>query len=158
MSGMEVFLGQYEQAAAHAAEGAQRARQYGFHFGEAICLWVLGLRSLLTDDAGGARKSLQDGLQVAQSVSAAWVIANLFDSFALLALFTGQGESAFRLFGAANAAHHWAGWVRIPPFQAMYMDLLKQPREELGSDLCEGLVREGEQMELEAAIAYALRT
>jgi predicted ATPase len=157
MAGMEVFLGDHGAAETHALEGIQESRAKGFRFGQAICLWVRGLNALRAGDPAAAREPLHEGMQVAQAINGAWVIANLLDAFALLALLNGSAEGSLRLFGAANAAYRWAGWVRIPPFQSMYESLLLPVREVLGAEAADRLIREGDGMGVAESIEYAMQ-
>jgi tetratricopeptide (TPR) repeat protein len=148
--------GHLEQARDYLSESVARLRELDdpFHLGWALCF--LGRVDLRLGQPSTARESLQQSLTIfttAGDVSA--ILLNLAD-FAHLALLEHQPERTLRLYGAMTRLRRVTG-INIVDLPLNRIPDLDRAMELLGPQATSRLHAQGEAMDMEAAVAYALQ-
>jgi tetratricopeptide (TPR) repeat protein len=152
---VEYYSGEFEVALDTYRTGARIAESLGDRFNHA---WSLHMGGLAADKAGDrrlARRLWREAIQLFAEASDATGIAILLTDFALAALWDGDRDRALRLRGASVALERASG----ADLAAVLLDLegsLGLPLPAPEDDAERGAWAEGEQMNQEEAIAYAL--
>ncbi|OBH05809.1 LuxR family transcriptional regulator [Mycobacterium sp. E1747] len=108
-------------------------------------------------DCGQAQRDAHDALSAAVDLKALFVIPEVFDCLATLAIGFGANREAARLLGMANALRDRTGYVRFKIYDEAHKASVARLRESLGDNDFEGAWAEGETLSIEEAIAYARR-
>ncbi len=137
------------------AEGVEMCRHLGFRSLGARTLLLLGLARLDLDDLSGARAALADALPTSIEFGDGWVIPQELGGFAGLAAKKGRPRQALRLAGFA-AAYSEAHEFSVPNVVHAYFERWLAPARQAVGPAAASLFAEGQQMQLEEAVACAL--
>ena len=130
-------------------------RELGFASLRARALQLLGIARLLRGDLKAARAALQEGLPASVDLGDRFVIPIGLSGFAGLAARTGKHRMALRLAGAAQACRD-AYESALPEPNRAYLDSWLAPSLRTVGAAALGLLAEGRQMTLTAALECAL--
>jgi predicted ATPase/DNA-binding CsgD family transcriptional regulator len=130
-------------------------RELGFESLAARALQPLGIARLELGDLTAARTALQQGLPASVAVGDRFIIPIGLTGFAGLAAKTGKHRMALRLSGAAEACRDTYGSALPAPLQAYLKNWLAPALKKAGA-AAPGLIAEGRQMTVTAALEYAL--
>jgi predicted ATPase/DNA-binding CsgD family transcriptional regulator len=149
------FTGNLEAACDLHERCAAMCRELGFASLRARALQLLGFARLLRGDLKAARAALQEGLPASVDLGDRFVIPIGLSGFAGLAARTGKHRMALRLAGAAQACRD-AYESALPEPNRAYLDSWLAPSLRKVGAAAAGLIAEGRQMTLTAALECAL--
>jgi tetratricopeptide (TPR) repeat protein len=148
--------GDLQAAQALYQEALDRFRELSHVEGTAHALANLGTATILLRDCATARPLVDESLRIYQELGFEWDMALSLGRAAGIAAGTGQNERALRLAGA-SAAHCARIGVSLPQlFHERHEKMIEHARRTLDEATQEALWREGQEMPMEQAVAYAL--
>jgi len=149
------FTGQLEAACDLHERCVALCQELGFASLRARALQLLGFGRLELGQLKAARAALEEGLPASVGVGDRFVIPIGLSGFAGLAAKTGQHRMALRLAGAAGAYRDAYGSAFPEPNRA-YLESWLAPSLRAAGAAAAGLLAEGRQMTLTAALEFAL--
>lgn len=152
-----VFERDYTTARTLYEESLAIYRELDSKIGIACVRHNLGNLALEQGEYSVAYPLLKEGLAILLDAKDIWAINFALDSLAGIAAGQGQSERALRLAGASEALRESAGILLPPVWQAWVERLLEPARKMLDEEGCAVAWAEGRAMNLEQAVAFALR-
>jgi len=146
-----------DEAEGHAAEALELCHQVGDRRSMALALTQLGTIALARGDRETARERLCTSISILRELGDVAAVALVLERFVVLASASGQPTEAIRLAGAADAIRAFASTPLSLAGQAKLNQTLEPLRRALGSEATEEAWRSGQTLNLEAAVAAALR-
>ncbi|MGD1169805.1 LuxR C-terminal-related transcriptional regulator [Mycobacterium seoulense] len=113
--------------------------------------------AIAQNDFEQAERDAHDALTMVANLKAYFVIADVLECLATIAVEAGGYQEAARLFGAAQAHRGRTGYVRFKIYDASYEASVAGLRETMGDNAFEDAWAEGEAWSVDGAIAYARR-
>ncbi len=157
LASVKNLQGDRERGRALGEESLALARERSDRDQTAITLHNLGRASLVEGRPDEALAPLEESLEIAGELGYRELIAYCLGGFAEIAAAGGDHERAARLLGAAEALYDELGISLGPEEQEGHERTAALLEGELGPDLLGRLRAEGRTLELEPAIAMALR-
>jgi DNA-binding CsgD family transcriptional regulator len=148
--------GDAEAAREHALALAGTAVRTGSPRQKALSQLALG-RVALADDIEAARELVHAALALQLEADLIGDVPDSLETLAALMLELGDAPVAARLLGAAVAARREVGCVAIPPAEARIDSLCSRGQQVLGRADWSDTFRQGEELSLTEAVAYARR-
>ena len=124
--------------------------------GMALSLVNQGFAALSEGDHDRSLALLRQALRRLAELEFREVIGYCFEGLAAVLAFTGQGESAACLLGAAEALRKNLGVELAPAERETHEETAAAVRESLGEERFSAAWRQGQELPLDEAIAYAL--
>ena len=150
------FQGEYTQAEQYYNKSLTINRDYGMKADLAGNLYNQGMLALQQDDYPEALHYFHEFFETARTVNGKKNAPELFIGLAAVAAGTNQPERAAKLFGAAQEMFAVAG-NRILPFDRAEFDRhIQIAQNQLGMAVFDAIATEGRNMELDAAVLFAL--
>ena len=149
------FTGKLEAACGLHERCVALCRELGFESLGARALQPLGIARLELGDLAAARTALRQGLPASVAVGDRFIVPIGLAGFAGLAAKTGKHRMALRLSGAAEAYRDTYGSAPPAPVLAYLKDWLAPALKKAGA-AAPGLIAQGRQMTVTAALEYAL--
>jgi predicted ATPase/DNA-binding CsgD family transcriptional regulator len=149
------FTGHAEAACELHERCVARCRELGFESLRARALQLLGIVRVDLGDLTAARAALREGLTTSVALGDRFVIPIGLSGFAGLAAKTGKHRMALRLAGASEA-YRDAFASAFPEPNRAYLDSWLAPSLRAAGRAAAGLLAEGRQMTLTAALECAL--
>jgi predicted ATPase/DNA-binding CsgD family transcriptional regulator len=149
------FTGNLEAACGLHERCVALCRELGFDSVGARALQNIGITRLELGDLTAARTALQQGLPASVAIGDRFIIPIGLSGFAGLAAKTGKHRRALRLSGAAEAYRDTYGSALPAPLRA-YLESWLAPALKTAGAAAPGLIAEGGQMTVTAALEYAL--
>jgi DNA-binding CsgD family transcriptional regulator len=113
--------------------------------------------AIAQNDLEQAARDAHDALTGARNLKGYFVIPDVLECLATLAVGAGAHQEAARLFGAAQALRDRTGYVRFKIYDADHDASFANLREVLGNEDFEDARAEGEALSIDEAITYAQR-
>ncbi len=113
--------------------------------------------AIAQSDLDQAQSDAYEALAGAAGPEGSWLIPDLLECLAMLAVGTGAKQEAARLFGAAQTIRSRTGQVRFKIYDAAYETSVADLREAMDDNEFEGAWAEGEALSIDEAIAYVQR-
>ena len=124
--------------------------------GMALALVNQGFSALSEQEPERALELLRDALRRLAELEFKDVIGYCFEGLAAVLVLTGRAEEAAKLLGAAEALRESLGVELAPAEQATHKETVDAVRARLGEERFSDAWRQGRELSLDAAIAYAL--
>lgn len=159
LSSLGYFLlldGEYERGAVLNEEAAALFRERGFKGNLQYTLDNLGWAALLGGDHERARTSYQESLTLCKELGDRLIAAESLEGMACVFAAEGVAEQAAILFGAARALREAVGYQHTPEEDALREPYLRAARSRLDGASWEEVLADGQAMQLDGAIEYAL--
>jgi len=153
---MLLLEGDYERAAALNEEAATLFRERGYKGNLQYALDNLGWVALLQGDHERARGYYEKSLVLRKELGDKMIASESLEGLTCISAAEGEAERAARLFGAGEALREAVGYPHTPEEDAWREPYLDTTRSRLGEAAWEGALAQGQAMEVEAAIEYAL--
>ena len=152
--------GDYERGAALNEEAAALCRERGYNDSLPYALDNLGWAALLQGDCERARPFFVEGLTLCKKLGEKMIASESLDGLACVAGAAGEAGQAATLFGVAEAQRETlreaAGYQHSPREDDWRKRYLAAAREGLGETAWREALAQGQAMELERGIEYAL--
>ena len=148
--------GDLQEAQALYQEALDRFRELSHAEGTAHALANLGTATILLGDYATARPLVDESLRIYRGLGFEWDMALSLGRAAGIAAGTAQSERALRLAGASAAQCASIGVSMPQLFHERSEQMIERARRALDEETQEALWREGQEMPLEQAVAYAL--
>jgi tetratricopeptide (TPR) repeat protein len=150
------FQEDYERATTLYEEALALEREQGHQTSVAMTLGNLGLMAFAQGDYARARALQEDALALWPFVTNKPWLARGIENFALVAAATNEPERAARLFGASAGLRVRFGATLPPNDQAFNQRYIAEVQKQISPDAFAAAWAEGEAMNLEEAIDFAL--
>jgi predicted ATPase/DNA-binding SARP family transcriptional activator/DNA-binding CsgD family transcriptional regulator len=151
-----LLKGDYERGVALNEEAAALYRERGYKAGFQFTLDNLGWAALLGGDHERAKAAYEESLVVCKELGDKMVASESLEGLACVAGTRGEAEQAARLFGAAEALREAVGYQHMLEEDALREPYLAGASSQLDEATWEAAFAEGQAMELEEAVEYAL--
>lgn len=151
-----ISRGDFAKAEVVSKESLKLILEIGDTFEAGVCLFTLGLASLLQHRNDEALDLLKQSLGTFREFDYAAGIGYSLDGLAALACSSGEAIAATRLLGAANVLFANAGIAREPFEQAMHEQTVASIGARLGTQQLSDLVADAEARDLDESIRFAL--
>jgi tetratricopeptide (TPR) repeat protein len=152
------YRGDYLRALELQTESLNLKREVGDKRGIALCVNNLGDIARLQGDYAGAASLYRESLPLFRELGDKRNVTFCLEGLAEVACTEGEYERAARLFGAAVALREAIGAPLPAAERTDYESHLAAARDGLSDETFTELWRQGRDMKLDAAIAYALKT
>jgi predicted ATPase/class 3 adenylate cyclase/DNA-binding NarL/FixJ family response regulator len=113
--------------------------------------------AIAQNDPDQAERDAHDALTRAAKLQARWIVADVLECLAVVAVGTGANPAAARLFGAAQAFRDRIGSVRFTIYDEDHEASVAALREAMGDNAFEESWAAGAALSADEAIAYAQR-
>jgi predicted ATPase/DNA-binding CsgD family transcriptional regulator/Tfp pilus assembly protein PilF len=153
---MLLLEGDYERATTLNEEAATLFRERGYKGNLQYALDNLGWAALLQGDHERARVYYEKSLVLCKELGDKMIASESLEGLTCISAAEGEAERAARLFGAGEALREAVGYPHTPEEDAWREPYLDTTRSQLGEAAWEGALAQGQAMELEEAIEYAL--
>ena len=150
-------LGDFEEGIRSLEQAATLFRDVGDRLNVAYTLRNLGFILLLSGDAGRAIPLCKESLSISKEMNDRWSMARVFIHLASASALHGDEPArAARLFGIAHKLHDDIG-THVPPSEReIYDESIEVARAAIGNIAFDSDWLEGESMDLDRAVEYAL--
>jgi non-specific serine/threonine protein kinase len=156
LGGIALERGEYAKAASLSEQAYGLFETLEDSEGMAFALVNQGFAALSEHDYDGAIEFLRRALRLLAELEFKDVIGYCFEGLAAVLAFTARAEEAAKLLGAAEALRESLGVGLAPAEQATHDETVAAVRDALGGDRFGAAWRQGRELALEDAIAYAL--
>ena len=121
-----------------------------------IVNWTVGIEATVLGEYAEAHACFASSMQGGIDLGNRWGIPYPLEAFAVLAIAQGRFERGARLLGAAEGLRAKSGISTLTADHPAFRELLDAAVEHLTSDSASVARREGRELSLEAAMAFAL--
>jgi predicted ATPase/DNA-binding SARP family transcriptional activator len=156
LGGIALERGDYAKAAALSEQAYGLFETLEDSEGMALSLVNQGFAALSEHDHDRALALLRQALRRLAELEFRDVIGYCFEGLAAVLAFTGEGEPAARLLGAAEALRKNLGVELAPAERETHEETAAAVRASLGEERFSAAWRQGQELALDEAIAYAL--
>ncbi len=156
LGGIALDRGEYARAAALSEQAYQLFETLEDSEGMAFALVNQGFAALSEHDHARALTLLREALRRLAELEFKDIIGYCFEGLAAVLAFTGQADAAARLLGAADALRESLGVELAPAERETHDETTAAVREGLGEERFSAAWRQGRELALDEAIAYAL--
>jgi len=156
LGGIALERGDYARAAALSDEAYGLFETLEDSEGMAFALVNQGFAAVSQHDHARALTLLREALRRLAELGFKDIIGYCFEGLAAVLAFTGEGESAARLLGAAEALRESLGVDLAPAERETHEQTAGAVREAVGEERFSAAWRQGRELSLDEAIAYAL--
>jgi tetratricopeptide (TPR) repeat protein len=157
LGNVAIDQGRFPEARALLEEGLAMRREVGDPWSIANALNNLGNLARAQGETPAARELYYDSLKINQQLDGKLAIAYLLEDIGCLETLCGRPERAFRLVGAATSLRKLIGSPLSPSESKKIEGFLEPIRQKIGSDGWAAAQAEGEQMQMDQAVEYALQ-
>jgi predicted ATPase/DNA-binding SARP family transcriptional activator len=156
LGGIALEQGDYARAAALSAQAYGLFETLEDSEGMAFALVNQGFAALSEQNHARAVQLLREALRRLAELEFKDIIGYCFEGLAAVLAFTGEGEAAARLLGAAEALRQSLGVDLAPAERATHEETAAAVRDAVGEERFSAAWRQGRALSLDEAIAYAL--